>query len=110
MKEYQNPILAFFCEHPVDIKVSILKYMPSKAGGICSPPATIHHLQNPKWPTESGKGFNPRLLTVPNKNFLLNEFFNWSKFSYAFQPGGSEIKQPFYEERLQQKKEKVGKN
>ena len=41
-----------------------------------SPPATPHHLQNPKWlpgapkwPTGSGKGSNPRFLGAP-VNFL----------------------------------------
>ena len=35
----------------IDTEVKIVcKYQPSGAGGTRSPPATPHHLQNPKWP------------------------------------------------------------
>ena len=47
------------------------KYEPSGEGGTRSPPATLHHLQNPKWPpratkwrTGSGKVSTPRFLGV----------------------------------------------
>ena len=83
--------------------------MPSKAGGICSPPATIHHLQNPKWPTESGKGFNPRLLTVPNKNFCSMNFLIGVNFPMPSNLGGQKSSSHSMRKGCNRKKKKLGK-
>ena len=40
------------------------KYQPSGKGGTCSPPAAPHCLQNPKWPTGSGKVSTSRFLGI----------------------------------------------
>ena len=51
-------------------------YLPSGAGGTCSPPATLHRLQNPKWllevpkwPTGSWK-VSPRFLSTYTNKFF----------------------------------------
>ena len=47
------------------------EYQPSGKGGTRSPPATPHHLQNPKWPVGGPKMADGVYVSTPR----LNKFF-----------------------------------
>ena len=49
-REKENGILCPLCYTHLDSQKMCYEYQPSGEGGTRSPPATPHHLQNPKWP------------------------------------------------------------
>ena len=73
-----TPYKANICRKTVQIGKNLSKYQPSGEGGTRSPPATLHRLQNPKWPQGCPKmvgGVYPWVLGH-SKQLLLNKFFD----------------------------------
>ena len=70
-------------QHPTrkicnNLKEALKKYRPSGEGGIRSPSAVPHHLQNPKWPPRGPKmaeGVYPQVFGR-SKQLSLNKFFD----------------------------------
>ena len=77
-----------------------IKYQPSGEGGTRSPPATPHHLQNPKWPPGGPKMAEGVWKGVYSKVFghskqlSLNKFFDPSTPSMRKEGDGRNPKWP----------------